>query len=95
MTGVGTFRAIKVGLPQNPDIWVYPIVGVPKSDLMNKIALRAENSQHVKPFLMFDEFGISIPWLEHLEWLNERVPEVDFMKASETSNEISRRIGGP
>ncbi len=91
VVGVGAFRAIAVEVPRKPPIWVYPVVGVPTSYTMNNIVLRAKNSKHMKPFLIFDEFGISKPWLDHLEWLNERVPEVDLMRASDASNEISRR----
>ena len=91
--GVGAFRAIRVCLPGNLHLWVYPVVGVPTAHLMNNIALLAEKAQHVKPFLMFEDFGISKPWIDHLDWLNVRVPEVDFMKASTAAGDLRQRMG--
>ena len=90
--GVGAFRAIGVSLPKNIFLWVYPVVGVPTAHLMNNIALRAENAHHKKPILMFDEIGVSKSWLGHLNWLNVRVPEVDFMEASNATGELTQRI---
>ena len=91
--GVGAFRAIRVSMPKKLHIWIYPVVGVPTSILMNNIAQHAEQVRHTKPFIIFDEFGISKTWLDHLEWLNQRVPEVDLTKVSDASDEIYRRIG--
>ena len=97
VVGVGAFRAIAVSFPSNSEsnsitFWVYPIVGVPTAHVMNNIATRAQDAQHEKPFLMFDDFGISKTWLEHLDWLNARVQEVDFMKASTAASELKRRM---
>ena len=93
ISGVGAFRAIRVRLPGKSYLWVYPVVGVPTAYTVHNIASRAEHAQHARPFLLFDDFGISKLWLDHLNWLNERVPEVDFMKASTASDELSTRMG--
>ena len=93
IAGVGVFRAIRIRLPGISHLWVYPVVGVPTARIAHNIALLAEDARHVRPFLMFDDFGISEPWLDHLSWLNERVPEVDFMKASIAADELSKRTG--
>lgn len=90
--GAGAYRAISVKLSDGSISWVYPVVGVPTAPLMNSIASRAISAKHDGPFLVYDHVGISEPWLEHLEWLDQHIPEVDFMRVSEASAKLSGRI---
>lgn len=90
--GAGAFRAVSIQLSNGEAVWVYPVVGVPTANIMNDIARKAMNANHGCPFLVYDEQGLSDQWLDHLEWLNTHIPEVDFMRVSEASNELMRRI---
>ena len=90
--GAGAYRAISVKLSDDSISWIYPVVGVPTAPLMNSIASRAMSAKHDGPFLVYDHVGISEPWLEHLEWLDRHIPEVDFMRVSEASAKLTGRI---
>lgn len=89
--GTGAFRAVSIELANGNIVWVYPVVGVPTAAIMNDVALKAIKANHASPFLVYDEQGLSDQWLDHLEWLNTRIPEVDFMRVSEASSELAQR----
>lgn len=89
--GAGAFRAVSVRLATGKDIWVYPVIGVPTANIMNDIARKAADADHGCPFLVYDEQGLTDQWLEHLEWLNTHIPEVDFMRVSQAGDELRKR----
>ena len=92
LLGTGAYRAISLRLANNEDVWVYPIIGVPTANTMNDIAKKAAISNHNQPFLVYDEQGLTDLWIKHLDWLNDYIPEVDFMRVSEASNELQKRM---
>jgi hypothetical protein len=89
--GAGAYRTIAVELKDKTKTWVYPVVGVPTAPVMNQIAKWAESANHEKPFIVYDHQGIADLWLEHMDWLNARVPEVDFLRVSEAGKELKKR----
>ncbi len=89
--GAGAYRTIAVELKDKTKTWVYPVVGVPTAPIMNQIATWAKNANHEKPFIVYDHQGIADLWLEHMDWLNARVPEVDFLRVSEAGKELEKR----
>jgi hypothetical protein len=89
--GAGAYRTIAVQLKDKTKTWVYPVVGVPTAPVMNQIAKWAFSANHEKPFIVYDHQGIADQWLEHMDWLNERVPEVDFLRVSEAGTELKKR----
>lgn len=92
VVGAGAYRAISVELKDGTQAWIYPVVGVPTAPLMNNIARRASAANHKGPFLVYDHMGIADPWLEHLEWLDRHIPEVDFMRVSNAGEVLLGRV---
>lgn len=67
------------------------IVGVPTAPVMNQVAKWALDANHDRPFIVYDHQGIADQWLEHMDWLNLRVPEVDFLRVSQAGSELIKR----
>lgn len=79
--GVGAHRAIAIRLPDDRKLWVYPVVGVPTAETLNKIAVQAKtNSCKDAPVLVYDDIGFRKTWSDHLEWLNENIRSVRGLK---------------
>lgn len=58
---------------------------------MNDIAVSAKTAGRHGPYLVHDHSGMAHPWLEHLLWLNNFIPEVDVMRASEAWATLPKR----
>lgn len=91
VVGAGAYRALSIQMDDGFTAWVYPVVGVPTAPLMNAIARRAGAADHEGPFLVYDHQGIAEPWLEHLDWLNTHIPEVDFMRVLTAGDTLRAR----
>jgi hypothetical protein len=84
--GVGPHRAISLHLPDDRKIWAYPIVGIPTAELLNDVADKARRAnQREIPVLVYDHIGISVPWMAHLEWLDENIRCVRTLRVLEAA----------
>lgn len=82
VTGVGTYNAIHVTLPDGKKIVLYPTVGVPTSLTLNDAVDRAPG-QSVG--VVFDHIGLNEKWLQHLTWLGKNIPAGRWVRASEAA----------
>ena len=62
----GPMRRVVASFPGGKSLTVYPTVGVPTSEVLNKIADDAEGKDYA---LLYDHAGVLGRWLEHLDWL--------------------------
>jgi TIR domain len=80
---IGSHRAIAITLPSKTKVWAYPVVGFPSAELLYDVADKAANSDQVgTPILVYDEVGMSQPWIAHLKWLDENIKSVRAIKTS-------------
>jgi hypothetical protein len=82
VTGVGTYNAIYVTLPDGKKIILYPTVGVPTSLTLNDAVDRA-SGQSVG--VVFDHIGLNEKWLQHLTWLGRNISAARWIRASEAA----------
>ena len=66
----GQMRRVIASFPTGEKLQVYPIVGVPTSEVINRIVLDAGTEECA---LLYDNVGVLESWQEHLEWLGRRV----------------------
>ena len=92
IVGIGAYRSVSIKLKNGVEAWAYPVIGVPTANLMHDISQRAQNGNQSKPYLVYDHTGITEPWLMHLDWLDKFIPEVDFLRVSDTVDVLSRRV---
>lgn len=78
--GMGTGRGIRVRLPDDRLIVVYPTVGVPTSTTMHEASM---NSPNESVAILFDHVGLHPQWLSHLDWLGQYIQDTRWVKASE------------
>ena len=84
--GVGAHRAIAIRLFDDRKIWLYPVVGVPTAETLNDIAIKAQsNANKEVPVLVYDDIGIRKAWSDHLQWLDENIKSVRWLKINEAS----------
>ena len=89
VVGAGAHRALSVKNSAGDIVWVYPAIGVPTAPLLNNIAHQAEKASHNDPIIIYDHQGISENWLEHLDWLNERIADVEILRVSAAGNRLN------
>ncbi len=82
VTGVGTYNAIHVTLPDGKKIILYPTVGVPTSVTLNDAVDRAAG-QSVG--VVFDHIGLNEKWLRHLTWLAKNISAARWVRATEAA----------
>lgn len=82
VTGVGTYNAIYVTLPDGKKIVLYPTVGVPTSLTLNDAVDRASGQS---AGVVFDHIGLNEKWLQHLTWLGKNIPAARWVRASEAA----------
>ncbi|EKO3453578.1 toll/interleukin-1 receptor domain-containing protein [Vibrio fluvialis] len=88
--GVGAHRAIAIRLLDERKLWVYPVVGVPTAETLNKIAVQAQsNYSEEVPVLVYDALGIRDTWSNHLKWLNENIKSVRGLKIGDAAWELA------
>ncbi len=91
ITGTGAYRGVSIKLKTGGEIWAYPVIGVPTANMMQDVAQHAHNARHLGPYLVYDHTGITKSWLMHSSRLDKHVPEVNFLKVSDTVDIHSRR----
>ena len=74
----GQMRRVMASFPKDQRLQVYPIVGVPTSDIVNKIVIDAGQDECA---LLYDHVGILQSWQTHLEWLGQRIDRFHWIKA--------------
>jgi len=74
----GPLRRLLTTFPTGQEITVYPAVGVPTSDLVNKIANDAVSGEFA---VLYDSAGVLESWQDHLEWLGFRVENFRWIRA--------------
>lgn len=82
--GIGAHRALSLRLPDDRQIWAYPVIGVPTAELLNDVAEKARRAeQDQRPALVYDAMGIRAQWAEHLAWLQTHISAVRWVKVAE------------
>lgn len=82
----GPLRRVFATFPNNRELRVYPVVGVPTSEVVNKIVLDAAEHECA---LLYDHVGILQSWQTHLEWLGERIDKFHWIKAEQSHQALS------
>lgn len=78
--GMGTGRGIRVRLPDDRMVVVYPTVGVPTSKTMHEASI---NSPDESVAILYDHIGLHPEWLTHLDWLGQCIQATRWVKACE------------
>ncbi|HIF9118485.1 TPA: toll/interleukin-1 receptor domain-containing protein [Photobacterium damselae] len=78
--GMGSGRGIRVRLPDDRTVVVYPTVGVPNSTTMHEASI---NSPHESVAILYDHVGLHPKWLSHLDWLGQHIQATRWVKACE------------
>lgn len=81
----GPLRRLLTTFPTGHEITVYPAVGVPTSDLVNKIANDSGSGEFA---VLYDSAGVLKSWQDHLEWLGYRVENFRWIKAEASAFEL-------
>jgi len=81
----GPLRRLVTTFPSGKRLTVYPAVGVPTSDLVNKIANDADKNEFA---VLYDSAGVLASWQEHLEWLGYRVEQFRWLRAEASALEL-------
>lgn len=76
----GQMRRVIASFPGGRKLHIYPIVGVPTSEHINRIV---SDSAPEESALLYDHLGILESWQTHLEWLGARVEDFHWIKAGE------------
>ncbi|MBC3239446.1 toll/interleukin-1 receptor domain-containing protein [Pseudomonas lurida] len=80
--GVGTGRGIRVRLPDDRMVVVYPTVGVPTSTTMHEASM---NSPDESVAILYDHVGLHPQWMTHLDWLGQHIRATRWVKATEAA----------
>lgn len=78
--GMGIGRGIRVRLPDDRIIVVFPTVGVPTSTTMHEASM---NSPDESVAILYDHVGLHPQWLSHLDWLGQYIQATRWVKACE------------
>jgi TIR domain-containing protein len=81
----GPLRRLLTTFPNGKSITIYPTVGVPTSELVNKIANDAGADEFA---ILYDNAGVLVSWQNHLEWLGYRVDQFRWIKAEASGREL-------
>jgi hypothetical protein len=84
--GVGQKRSVLLQLPSGNPLVAYPVVGVPTSldvhDCINLCDARAAA-------VVYDHLGISDDWVQHMDWLAQRVGAVKWIRSREADWQLA------
>ncbi|MBO0494435.1 toll/interleukin-1 receptor domain-containing protein [Pseudomonas sp. Marseille-Q1929] len=78
--GMGTGRGIRVRLPDDRMVVVYPTVGVPTSTTMHEASMSSPDESVA---ILYDHIGLHPQWLSHLDWLGQYIQATHWVKACE------------
>ncbi|MFM5317161.1 toll/interleukin-1 receptor domain-containing protein [Aeromonas veronii] len=78
--GMGTGRGIRVRLPDNRMVVVYPTVGVPTSTTMHEASMSSPDESVA---ILYDHVGLHPQWLSHLDWLGQYIQATRLVRACE------------
>ncbi|MEM5469755.1 MAG: toll/interleukin-1 receptor domain-containing protein [Paracoccaceae bacterium] len=81
----GQMRRVMASFPTGEKLQVYPIVGVPTSEIINRIVLDAGTEECA---LLYDHVGVLESWQEHLEWLGQRIDRFHWIKAGSSFQDL-------
>lgn len=85
--GVGASRSVHVQVPGGVNLLVVPAIGVPTSTTLHDASVGMERG---KVAVVYDHVGLRKRWVEHLDWLGERVTDVRWMKESDVALDLAR-----
>lgn len=89
VAAAGHMRRVEVKLPRAKPLSVFPAIGVPNSEIINRVTDLA-GEQGVG--LLFDHVGVLNSWQSHLDWLGERVDRFIWIKAAYAESSLSDYI---
>lgn len=82
-------RYVDMQVNGQPALSVYPVVGQPSTQLMEKV--HRESNSDIPASLVYDHYGIIDATAQHLQWLNEHVP-VKTVPLTEVGQWLSKLI---
>lgn len=82
-------RYVEMQVNGQPALSVYPVVGQPSTQLMEKV--HRESNSDIQASLVYDHYGIIDATAQHLQWLNEHVP-VKTVPLTEVGQWLSKQI---
>jgi hypothetical protein len=84
INGVGAHRAVSLRLPDDRQVWAYPVVGIPTAELLYDVSVKALRADQIAtPVLIYDHVGIGETWNAHLSWLEKHIRTVRAVKVFE------------
>lgn len=78
--GMGAGRGIRVRLPDDQMVVVYPAVGVPTSTTMHEASMSSPGESVA---ILYDHVGLHPEWLIHLDWLGQYIQVPRWVKVCE------------
>lgn len=78
----GQFRRILTTFPNGRKLIVYPAVGVPTSDLVNKLV---DDARGAECGILYNSWGVLASWRDHLEWLGHRVDKFRWIQSNKSA----------
>jgi hypothetical protein len=85
--GVGASRAVHVQIPGGANILIVPALGVPTSTTLHDASIGME---HGTVAVVYDHVGLRRRWIDHLDWLGERITDVRWMKESNVALDLAQ-----
>lgn len=84
--GVGLKRSVLLKLPSGNPLVAYPVVGVPTSlDVQECVNLCDARAAAV----VYDHLGISDDWVQHMDWLAQKVGAVKWIRSREADWQLA------
>jgi hypothetical protein len=83
--GVGKGRRVAIELPDGTATFVYPRLGVPTSEMIENSTPDTDE----KVAIVFDHLGVNPVWLDHIAWLESKIPQVRWIRGTEAAWELA------
>jgi TIR domain-containing protein len=85
----GIMRRVEAGFPNGKNLQVYPIVEIPNSEHVERIALHAEPENCA---LLYNHLGVMESWREHLEWLGAKIDDFHWIRSGSIDADLTEAI---
>jgi hypothetical protein len=79
VTGIGMGRRMNLRFPDGTTAAAFPAIGVPTSAIMQDAM--GEHDDEVA--IVFDHFGVKLDWLQHMEWLENNIKRVRWVRGTD------------
>lgn len=85
----GIMRRVEAGFPNGKKLQVYPIVEVPTSEHVERIASHSEPESCA---LLYNHLGVMKSWQDHLEWLGAKVDDFHWIRSGSIDADLSEAL---